>query len=325
MKYSWLVVFTLASLAGKDDKATMSNYYLGRDVIHAFHGIEESPSTINYTNAREVNSQGGHLQGVQSMRKNGQEYVLLSGSSSTYSYYAVVRVGEKNEVLSVNKIREKPYKHAGGFQIYEKYMAIGIEDDEAKDKSDVYIYQIDDPERPPRQPIAVIKRTGEPKRATAGCVAITTVRGKMLIVVSDWDSRHVDFYASDPPKSDASSWDFKRVYTINAATIDKKGWVNSNWLSYQNINLLKGEEGDLYLIGFAQAEKGEGVADLFRVETDGLAAYELKKVATKTFQTKNGTSFKWGAGVQYNPDEARMKILSCTAQMGQKAFLSEYQ
>ena len=64
--------------------------------------IDTEPQVILCKNEWEVNNQGGHLQGVQLLVKDGMEYAILSGSSGTYAYYSVVKLGNCNEVLSVN-------------------------------------------------------------------------------------------------------------------------------------------------------------------------------------------------------------------------------
>lgn len=295
-----------------------------KDIVTAFHRLGTFPDVIEYTNNQEVNRQGGHLQGVQWVKNGEEEYVVMSGSSSTYSYYAVVKMDGKNEVLAVHKLLDKPYKHAGGFQIQDQYMAVGIEDNEARDKSKVHVYRFDDPEHPPQRPLAVIERTGEYERATAGGVGVIRLQEQLLVVVGDWSSRHLDFYLGDDQGSATEPFTFKKVYTINAKEADKKDWINPQWYSYQNINLIKDRNNKLYLIGLARNEENQDVADLFRLETKDLRAFVLKKVTTKKFKAKEGTSFQWGAGVTYDTDQGRMRIISCTDQINKISVLNVY-
>lgn len=296
MTYHWILFTALViihSIVGKT--ITVQERTPTEEVITAFHRIDTSPNVISYTNTQEVNQRGGHLQGVQWMKNGDEEYVVMSGSSSTYSYYAVVEMGSKNEVLAVHKLLDKPYKHAGGFQIQDGYMAIGIEDNEAKDKSRVHVYRFDDPESAPQQPVAVIERQGEYERSTAGCVGIVNTHGTLLVVAGDWDSRHLDFYLGDDQGPETKSLTFKKVYTINAKEANKEGWINQQWLSYQNINLIKGRDDKLYLIGLARNEENQDVADLFQLITQNMTTFTIKKVATKKFKAKRGTNFQWGA------------------------------
>ena len=70
----------------------------------------------------------------------------------------------------------KPFKHAGGIQIFKDLMVVGIEDNDAKDKSKVCIYDIDDPEDTSGKTTGnVCERKGEPLRSTAGCCGITRI------------------------------------------------------------------------------------------------------------------------------------------------------
>ena len=185
MRKSILFITTLLISAGCASDSTTN-------VISAFKNIEKSPKIIKYKNEKETYNRGGHLQGVQ-LTENS-DYAIVTGSSDLHAYYAVVKLDEKPEVISVNKLMEKPFKHAGGFQIFRNLMAVGIEDNSVKDKSKVCIYNIQNPEIPTTEPIAVIDRKGEPLRATAGCVGITKYNNKALVLVGDWDSKHLDFY-----------------------------------------------------------------------------------------------------------------------------------
>ena len=64
-------------------------------------------------------------------------------------------------------------------------MVVGIEDNAAKDRSKVCIYQITDPEKPPVEPLSYVERTGEPFRSTAGCVSLAAIGDRFLVVVGD--------------------------------------------------------------------------------------------------------------------------------------------
>lgn len=140
-----------------------------------FHNLDSFPKSIAFTNDEPVNNEGGHLQGVQSYSRGGQEYAVVTGSSSTYSYYSIIKINENPHVVSVVKILEKPFKHAGGFQIFEDYLAVGIEDNEEKTRSKVYLLHLENPENPPENPIVAITREGAYERATAGAVGLTKV------------------------------------------------------------------------------------------------------------------------------------------------------
>ena len=314
-----IIPFTLLVLL------SLTNVELPADnIVKAFKQIDAAAHVIRYTNELALNHEGGHIQGVQWMEKEGKEYIVMTGSSSTYSYYTVLRRGGKQEVISVNRILDKPYKHAGGFQINDSYMAIGIEDNEARNTSKVYVYNMADPEQPPQQPLAIIERNGAYERATAGSVGIMKLADKILLVVGDWSSRHLDFYIGDEQLLKGQQANFEKVYTISEKEADKEDWTDQEWPAYQNINLIKDAGNNIFLLGLARNDKEQEVADLFKVETKDFEVFKLQKVASQQFKPKKGTSFKWGAGVVYDEKEGSMRIISSTPHMKGTSILNEY-
>jgi hypothetical protein len=248
------------------------------------------------------------------------EYALMTGSSDSYSYCSVVKLGNENKVVSVNELMGKPFKHAGGFQIFQNYLAVGIEDNSIKDKSKICIYDISKPENPFEEPISVIERNGKPLRNTAGCVGIVKFKSKVLIVVGDWDTKHLDFYSSDFEEINDST--FKKIDSIDTENIPKKNWINNDWHSYQNINLFS-IDGKLYLIGLGLTKKSENIADLFEVTEDSTNKFSLMKVASKIFNCSNECSFKAGAGVEYA--DGKFKIFACGYNINSTSYLNIFQ
>jgi hypothetical protein len=275
-----------------------------------FGRIGTEPQIIHCKNELEVNNRGGHLQGVQLLVKNDVEYAILSGSSDSYAYYLVARLGDYKQVLSVNELMYKPFKHAGGIQINDGLMVVGIEDNETRDKSKVCIYEIENPDQPPVKPLVMIDRNGEPSRSTAGCCGITNIGGRYLIVVGDWDTKHLDFYLYDENRMKDGIDASKKIHSINTEKADRSGWADSEWLSYQNINLLRDTDGQLYLIGMGQNKEQENRADLFLIEHKNFTDFNVKKLMTKSFSCRQGANFRSGAGI-YRQADGRLKLISC--------------
>lgn len=275
--------------------------------VAKFQDLNQNPTPVGFTNNLEINNNGGHLQGVQLIERNGNKYAVLSGSSDLYSYYSVVKLGDDSEVISVNKILDKPFKHAGGFQIFQNYMAVGVEDNEKKDKSKVYIFDISNPENSDSKPFFEIERNGEPLRSTAGCVGITSYKNKILLVVGDWDTKHLDFYQCDFENQDKSS--AQLIYTIDTDKMSKSGWVDNNWYSYQNINLIACESNTMYLIGLGKNNQDKDVADLFALKEINSRNFELTKLVSKTFNSSNQCNFKAAAGI-YLTETGNLEIVS---------------
>jgi hypothetical protein len=288
-----------------------------------FLEIGVQPKILSCRNVLEVNNQGGHLQGVQITIKDEIEYAVLSGSSGTYAYYSVVKLDDYDEVISVNTLMHKPYKHAGGIQIFEDIMVVGIEDNDDKDKSKVCIYKIRNPEKPPVKPLTLNERKGEPFRSTAGCCGITKIGKGYLIVVGDWDTKHLDFYLWDKNRLDQKINAFEKVYTIDTEKSDRSSWADKAWHAYQNINLLKDADGSIYLLGFGRNDQDENIADLFFVENKDLREFSLKKIISKTFFCQQGADFQSGAGIFLQPD-GKLKIISCAPHIKDSLILNVF-
>jgi hypothetical protein len=288
-------------------------------IVSKFNRIEENPSLVSFKNNKKINNRGGHLQGVQLIQNNTFKYAVLSGSSDSYSYYSVVKLGAENEVISVNKLMEKPFKHAGGFQIFENYFAVGIEDNSKKDKSKVCIYDISDPENPSLKPLAIIEREGKPLRSTAGCVGITKYKNHTLVAVGDWNTKHIDFYSCNLEEIEKDS--FEKIASIDTEKLLKENWINKNWHSYQNINLFTFNNNDLYLVGLGINKKGENIADLFSLKEDDIGDFSFIKLASKTFSCENESSFKAGAGAVLSA-AGDFKIISCSYNIENISYLN---
>ncbi len=289
------------------------------DFVTAFNEIRSDPENISYTNNLKINNKGGHLQGIQRFENQNGRYFFLSGSSDNWSYCAVVKTAPENKVIQVNQLFEKPFKHAGGFQIYGNYLAVGIEDNDGKDKSKVCVYDISNPEENFGAPKLIIDRVGEPLRNTAGCVGITFYNGKYLIAVGDWDTKHIDFYSFDlNTNSDNIP---EKISSIEIENISKTGWINSDWNSYQNINLFN-INNKLYLVGLGQNAKSENTADLFEVADEIKGGFTLKKVAAKTFNCTHDCSFKAGAGVEFK--DWKIEVFACPYNIGKTSFINVF-
>lgn len=293
-------------------------------IIASIEQIEKLPESIHFSNSLKVRNKGGHLQGIQKLIHTKNQYYVFSGSSSEYSYYSIVKTGEENIVISTNKILDKPFKHAGGFQIYNNLMAIGVEDNDAKNLSKVFIFHVENPEKPPQEPLAIIDRMGTFKRATAGCVAITIINEKVLVVVGDWDTAHLDFYRIDEAKLHEEGATLELEYSLDSKKIDKSGWIDEDWLSYQNINFIQDTNRNLYLAGMTSNAEGDDVLDLYQVDSEMLSTFSLKKIYTRSFATNAHTKFRWGAGIYQNED-GQITILSSGENIDNESILNLYQ
>lgn len=252
-----------------------------KNVPEAFNALSSEPEIILIKNRIKVPTEGGHLQGVQVIDKNGNENLLISGSSLTQAYILQVDLTTRKAIKLIALMKE-PYRHAGGIQVSEEYMVVGIEDNFIKKDSKVCLYSYRDYNLYSAQANVTIERKGVAKRQTAGATGLLALDNDYLIVVSNWDSRNWDFYRTNPEKNEYNLLE-------NFAAPD-------DWASYQSINLIMDEEA-IYAIGFYNKEFVD-YADLILVSKQGTFDPIMEKVLTKIFKCKNGVDFGTAAGLQ---------------------------
>jgi len=256
-----------------------------KNVLEAFDALSSDPEIIILTNEINVHGDGGHFQGVQLIEKNGTEKLLISGSSHSKAYVLQVDLPTRKTERLIT-LMNAPFRHAGGIQVSQQYMAVGIEDNFAKTSSKVCLYNYHNENLVKAQPNLTIDRKGEPKQQTAGSTGLVALDSDFLMVVSNWDSRNWDFYSIDPKKN------AHKILTIFSAP--------SDWPSYQSINLIMDEEA-IYAIGFYQKEL-VGYADLILVSRPETFQLIMEKVLTKAFNCKNGVDFGTAAGLQIDKE-----------------------
>jgi hypothetical protein len=268
------------------------------DIPVAFNSINLNPRVLRLQNKSVEIPTGGHLQGIQSLRDS---FLIISASSGTIAYFLVSSIDlphSKGKVKRLDRIAENPFKHAGGCQIIENRLFLGAEDNAAKDKSDIFMITLDDSARIKNTKI-VAHRGGSVKRATAGAVGATrTKSGQFLFAVGDWDSRNIDFYISRPGVDSL----FDSLATFQAPN-------NQKWCSYQAINLVTDNAGNIYLAGFG-LDGTKNRADLFKVEFSKVGVNMLL-VSTRFFNCLHGASFRFGAGLNIT-DKQAIQIYACS-------------
>ncbi len=252
-----------------------------KNVPEAFKALSSEPEIFLIKNKIKVPTEGGHLQGIQVIDKNGNENLLISGSSLTQAYILQVDLTTRKANKLIPLMKE-PYRHAGGIQVSEEYMVVGIEDNFIKKKSKVCLYSYRDYNLYSAQANVTIERKGVAERQTAGATGLLALDNDYLIVVSNWDSRNWDFYRTNPKKNE-----YNMIESFAAP---------DDWASYQSINLIMDEEA-IYAIGFYNKELVD-YADLILVSKQGTFDPIMAKVLTKTFNGKNGVDFGTAAGLQ---------------------------
>ena len=276
------------------------------NVPEAFKSLNSEPELILINNKIKVPSESGHFQGVQLIEKKGTEKLLVSGSSLTKAYVLQINL-KKRKTDKLITLMTDPYRHAGGIQVSEPYMIVGIEDNILKTTSKVCLYDYRNNALNKSRPDIIIERDGQPKQKTAGATGLLALASNYLAVVANWDSRNWDFYQIDTEKGE-----HKFLYSFTAP---------NDWGSYQSINLIK-DDSAIYAIGFHKKDFA-GKADLILVSK--LESFEpiMEKVDSKAFNCKNGVDFNAAVGLQVD-SEGKLIIWSTQADPGRSITVNRF-
>lgn len=277
-----------------------------------------------------IYQEGGHLQGIQMYEEGHTKSVFMSGSSTQVSFMVHAEVDGQTRIISVDTLLSDPYRHAGGFQIYGQYLAIGIEDNKRRNTSRVLVYDLTREGNIWTDPLQIIQRDGDYERVTAGAVGMSRINGHYLIVVANWDSRNLDFYVCPEDRLNDGKYGFRQVASLDMKNVSRENWSDPDWNSYQNINLFVDSDNGLFLVGFAVNEEGENVADLFRLDMEAdlfLRSNPSERKETEIFLTKldsrifesiSKSSFRWGAGLHID-QEGELTLMACPEHMDEDA------
>lgn len=250
------------------------------DIPSAFEKISSSPELILLQNNLSVPLEGGHLQGIQSLSTVQGDKLIISGSSAHESYLLQADL-KSLKTERYTALMTDPFRHAGGFQISEQYLIVGIEDNVIKEDSKVCIYATESLAE--AIPLHIIERKGAAETQTAGATGMISLYSGHLVLVANWDSRN---------------WDFYHVDLENQTERHLLRWdAPPEWPGYQTINFV--EDDDLiYAIGLYKAEDGVGGADLIEVSKKDAFEPNLKKINTRFFPCTHDVDFATAAGIQ---------------------------
>ncbi len=269
-----------------------------RQLSSGQYDVEE----IIIKNSIPLDTSGGHLQGIQIYDGQGGPYFFLSGSSDSAAYLTIANANDL-EVLDHLTLFAAPLRHAGGIQVVRDYLVVGVEDNDLRTRSKILIYSILDLLEGEVTPLVTIDREGEFERSTAGCTALAEIKDGWILVVGDWDSRHLDFYHSETPMEEGS---FRLIQTLVMNNVDRTDWCDPEWMAYQNINLFE-KDDELFLAGLMSDKTRNNVIDIYLLE-DLLEGISLTKKLRKILPNTGG-DFSWGAGIFIRGYQ--VEILSC--------------
>ncbi|MDN3688938.1 hypothetical protein [Cyclobacterium jeungdonense] len=267
------------------------------DFEQAFEGLSSNPScTFILKNHLEYEAEGGHLQGIQ---RHGKSTLFMSGSAELVSYMVLADLSSE-QTMAIDTLMGSPFRHAGGFQIFDHYLAVGIEDNQKRNVSVVQIYDLNT-RKPWSNPVYSVKRTGEYERVTAGAVGLTAYRQKIWLLVANWDSKNLDIYSCPEADFYRRTGDFTLEISIDTGTELRSSWSDPDWHSYQNINLFTDQKDKLYLVGTTKINGEKQVADLYQLILENSPA-RIRKLSSKFFYPGKPVDFKAAAGLVVRAD-----------------------
>ena len=256
------------------------------DVVTSFNQIPDTPRSLYFKNSSIKIPLSGHLQGIQGYPGPDAEQLFITANSRKFSYYIdATAVPAKSWVrygsTSLVKLLPAPYCHAGGCQLWNYSLFVGVEDSRQKNRSKIIVVHTAGPDS---DRVQIIKeRIGIYHRSTAGATgAIEIDSNKYFLVVGDWNSDNFDCYTYVPGKGCDSTSTFKLPDSVKKC-------------SYQSVNLIGGKDGRLFMIATGRdAEKNR--ADLYQL------IFKDKKItpvfmSTRYFNCTHGCNFRFGAGV----------------------------
>ncbi|MEW6234142.1 MAG: hypothetical protein AB1656_02030 [Candidatus Omnitrophota bacterium] len=303
------------------------------DIASVFANIPPDVRSIVFVkNPQYKIPEGGHLQGVQftETAEPGQQIVFLSGSSNTKAYLVAAAFDYRRHGRMIGCTflpsdgATPPLKHAGGFQIIGNYLAVGVEDNQDKKRSEIQFWDISNAASPIQCAYLTVKRSSDAEKIkTAGAVGITKTINGHLLAVASWDANTVDFYRSNayPLSDERCRFEQEPFLSWKQAEANRDYWQpDKTWGRYQNINLLCDRSNNIYLMGFCKSDDRE-IIDLFAVEANQKQDRAIRKIAAKNMRLQNGASFMNGGGI-YIKSPMEMFVLACEKNIREKTTIN---
>ncbi len=198
-------------------------------VVSAFDKLPSTSESVGFTLGETMLPRGGHLQGIQVRfdAAGNRNLAYLTHDSDTVAYLLIVEFvpdfSRPGRVVGYQEFpsdgRSPPLRHAGGIQLLGDVLAVGLEDNQNKTRSEVQFWDVATAEAPVQLKHLTISRSGAPKDLTSGAVGLVRRGHDHVLAVANWDSRAVDFYlAPQLPLSDpACRFKFHARWRVDSA------------------------------------------------------------------------------------------------------------
>ena len=301
-----------------------------RDVRAEFLKIRTHGDKLGFRHTQAHGSYGqrshSHYQGIQRFGK----YVAVTGSRSQSGEILIVEMGSRpatgkfrsnrissntppstDRVVKVIDVSQR-LTHAGGFQIAGKVLVVGVE---GNGRSEVVFYNIENPRNP--QELYRIPRNsaagGFSDPPSAGATALEKRRdGRFLLIVGRANSNVLDIYLSRNTNIRTNTFEL-----VDSWHERELRGMDREFGNYQNINLIRQCDGQLFFVGLHKninvggvIRGGQDWADLFKVEVRSVGQSGksgapsqhtvITKVANRHLYCRDMCDFDAGAGTYVN-------------------------
>ncbi len=270
-----------------------------RDVQGAYRRVETKGRALQIDRTGTRFPSGGHFQGIQ-MFSGQPNRLVISSSSSSRGYLVVCAMGrtrgKDGRVERVVNLASSPLDHAGGLQQYGRGLAVGLEDDNDKKRSQIQFWRMGGSSLGMLAPLTINRRTGG-KSGMAGAVGVTSMGRETLLAVGTWGSSTIDFYRASGNPFVGTQTRFRRWKTWRKSDAIKTGWIDKNFGGYQSLNLIEQVGGRLFMIGFHRASRSRDFMDLYEIHPERSSRSMIVKIDKRHMTARNGASFQKGAGI----------------------------
>lgn len=301
------------------------------DVPRAFDSLDPAGRPLKFSRGSIKVPPGGHLQGIQIRfdAARNRHIVFLSHDAQSIGYLVVVEfpalLSADGNVIGVHDFpsdgRLPPLRHAGGMQLCGDILAIGLEDNQDKTRSQVQFWNVADPAKPVQLRHLTVHRAGAPKDKTAGAVALVAQEADYLLAVANWDSRAIDFYRSSAKRLEEVECRFAPLARWQEQAADESDWNGEGGFgTYQAVNFVADAQGNLFLLGFDTTPAGQDVVDLFSVDLSQPAPKLLRKRARQQLRLDRDNHFRYAGGLWI--DRGRMAILASPRNLAPETWLN---
>lgn len=279
------------------------------DVPAAFAALPPQARAVKFLRGTTGFPDGGHFQSIQSAfdAEANKQMCFVTRDSNTVALFITIQFPagltsfgtiEHLQVLPSDG-RQPPLRHPGGAQLVGDYLVIGVEDNQARLRSQVQFWDVSQPTFPvQRTPLTIIRESGTPEDKTAGAVGIVKRDADHLLVVANWGCRVLDFYLSNgfPLGDDLCRFELSVRWSPGAA--DKQDWKpDQEWGNYQNTTLVADRAGRVFLFAGENDVNDQDFIDLYLIDLAEHPSRIVKKLGSKQMTLTGGARLSAAGGI----------------------------